>query len=786
MKAAEVLASQRCAQAVEPFIEIFLNDRDVEIRCYLAQLFEQLEDSRFLPILVEALHEKNRRVRLIAVETIGNLVSMFGGTHDDYIVEAMIEAFSEERDPSIKACMVTTLGKMSDPRVIPLLVQAVGDRNIEIRLSAIRALGHRKCKQALDMIIDALNDGCGDIRSAAAWALGEIADEQAIPALIEAARDRDAIVRSRVAKALGRIGSSQGVDVLTELLKDEDKYVRRTAAWALGEIADERAVYPLVDALNDNDSGVRQMAVWALSKMDNNIMVLDALVELLKVEENLDVLQELYTALSSMGEIAIAPLIEILGEGDRSAWRKAVSALSKMSVPAIHSLLEALKSDNPEVREGVIFALEQMKEEGVPSLIKEFKETDDRLIRENIITILVQMGPSILRMLLQDVGLDLNENIPYFYMIPLLVDGLDSEEPFVRETSELILSKIGAPFVLQLIDRLKFPDNPYIFEEIKKVLIAIGNPAFIPVVENLLSSTDPNLQEAAVDIIKGIAEEKREQETGLDPDLDIRELNWMSEEELETIASGNEYSITRALALYYLGKKYKSAEFLKDYIFNEDENGKLFVRNEGLTKLEMAAILNTGIPAEKGWWNKLAEKNERIKYIKLILKGDFTDERLYIYEERNWVCVQYAIQMCMNGMGYDELNFAEKEVFLEYGAGFKIFSIQGYGLPIYYALTEGHAFNAVFIGENLFRKDREGNFIYDSEDSPVLTEEAYDINNWILVEPMDDDYSPNILIESVKIYLKPFFQPDGWYGGFVPDSNYVELNINNYLYGSDS
>jgi len=104
------------------------------------------------------------------------------------------------------------------------------------------------------------------------YALLKIASyPKAIPAIIEALKDKDWDVRTSAASALGGIGpdARAAVPVLIEALKDEHFYVRSSAAHALGGIGPEaRAAVPaLTMALKDEDKDVRRAAAEALKKV---------------------------------------------------------------------------------------------------------------------------------------------------------------------------------------------------------------------------------------------------------------------------------------------------------------------------------------------------------------------------------------------------------------------------------------------------------------------------------------------------------------------------------------
>ena len=89
------------------------------------------------------------------------------------------------------------------------------------------------------------------VRCQAAGALGEIGGDQAISLLINALKDRQCQVRHSATKALGKIGDSRAVEPLISVLKhDNDELVRKTVIEALGNIGDPQAIEPLDGVLD--------------------------------------------------------------------------------------------------------------------------------------------------------------------------------------------------------------------------------------------------------------------------------------------------------------------------------------------------------------------------------------------------------------------------------------------------------------------------------------------------------------------------------------------------------
>lgn len=580
-------------------------------------------------------------------------------------------------------------------------------------------------------LIEQLSSPDATTRRTAAQALGELRDPAAIGPLVNALGDTNRQVRQAAAHALGQIGVP-AIDPLIAVLSSRDPIVREAASWALVEIG-QPAVDPLVRALYSTDTNVRTYAA---------------------------------AALEDIGAPAVNGLITALFSSDPGVRRMASWTLSRIGEPAVQPLVNALGTTDANARKAMQEALVWIGEPAVVPLVASLNASN-AVAAEAAAEVLVSMGEPALRQVLSSLNLQMTGDFSYQRATELLVSGL--ADPAIRNRAALILAKLGEPSIEPLIQALR---DPSLKDGARQALIMIGEPAFIPVIEGLLSSADPLLRQEGALIIQGIA-----QRTGnsLDPSIDILGMASASKQDLRNIASTNAHPATRALALYFLGTRYNDSEFLKQYLFDETLSG-LRVRNRGATELEMAAILHTGIPARDNWWARLASREDRIAYLELALKGDFTDRRIYIGEDRAWLCVQFAQQLSMNFNGYDGQGYADQAAFEEYGAGYVIQPLEdGYGVPVYYATTGyfsdnitgggGHAFNAVFIG-----------------DGPVDD----DPENWILIEPEDDDFSPNMLATTVTIHIGDFLVlPDGNSGGNYRDSRQIIIDVTDYQPGSD-
>ncbi len=211
-----------------------LRDDDPLVRRYAAWALGELEDTRGVRPLIEALEDRNADVRLVTA---------------------------------------WALGESKDYMAIPPLIELLGDNDPLVREMAVLALGEIEHPAAVEPLVSAYRSEVG-LREPVIWALGEIGSSEANAerAAIFAAWGRGSWDNDEV--WTGRLGSTEAsvlgddVNALLVALADDDARMRRSAAECLGCLDDERAVEGLLDALRDPEPSVRAMAIWALDEIN--------------------------------------------------------------------------------------------------------------------------------------------------------------------------------------------------------------------------------------------------------------------------------------------------------------------------------------------------------------------------------------------------------------------------------------------------------------------------------------------------------------------------------------
>lgn len=197
---------------------------------------------------------------------------------------------------------LVALGRTRAPEGIPALAEALRDRNVEIRLAALRGLGRTACPQAGEEILawvaeaglsvpalplqSALIQCCaerpqlllplaqsaeGPLREILARALGEVATPSLGVNLLQFVGDQHEELRAAAARAVSHADPELAFEVLRELAEDRVWFVRLRAFISLGKLGDPRAIPTLLKGLKDANRLVRLRAAEALVSLDTEM-----------------------------------------------------------------------------------------------------------------------------------------------------------------------------------------------------------------------------------------------------------------------------------------------------------------------------------------------------------------------------------------------------------------------------------------------------------------------------------------------------------------------------------
>jgi HEAT repeat protein len=235
------------ARSTVPSLMRLLKDPESTVRTQAALALWSIDAKAdvALPILNLVLKDVDNNDRWEAIEAVG-MVSVEARPAIRGLTEVVVAAL-KDRDARVRCHAARWLFRREQQArvVIPLLREAVTDRDVFVRLSAVEALGEMGAEaRILGLLTAALEDRDLTVRLAAEEALAH-GGADVVPSLIEALKSSSAKVRLGVVRALGMIGpAAKAALPALQSLKADKK-----------DVALRKAVEESLLAINPNPAG---------------------------------------------------------------------------------------------------------------------------------------------------------------------------------------------------------------------------------------------------------------------------------------------------------------------------------------------------------------------------------------------------------------------------------------------------------------------------------------------------------------------------------------------------
>lgn len=304
------------------------------------------------------------------------------------VVEPLMRLF-KLKSPEIRAFAASTLGEIGNPRAVPILVNGLSDSDWNVRRSSAYALTEIG-ERGVDRIAEALKSPNDDVRYWVTRILESIG-EPGVPYLVKALTDANKEIRFFAAKALGSSFDPSVARNLVLALADEVWSVRKAAAESLCKLDDlpidevirflssdnadirywvnyvikevgHNYVEKIVEAMRRGDSELRLFAAQAAGMIENEPLLIDALIESLRDDSEW---VRIYSAISlgqSGDERSIVPLIRCFSDRNSEVHRNCVTSFKKLGDKVYKELINCIESDDPELRKNSALALGEMRD----------------------------------------------------------------------------------------------------------------------------------------------------------------------------------------------------------------------------------------------------------------------------------------------------------------------------------------------------------------------------------------------------------------------------------------
>ena len=330
-----------------------LESPDEEIRDGATEALLYLMPDALLPLVSAAVgeNEKRRAAANAVLASIGEpavlpLIESLRGDDPEVSGFAAV-SLASVGEPAVSS-MVTLFGTIDEEkseRVIGTLV-AIGAPAIPGLREGLFSLPYRS-RRFVALTLDRMNAGAADEREDAArrialgqWKELDSVRNAAVLLLIDLLDEEYYVPRVNAVRTLGHLGDERALPHLQKALSDENPNVRAAAAEALGHYNEEQ-ISLLIPACVDEDHFVRKSAAASLDRLgwhpsddDERVMYFIATRQWKKAAE--------------IGEAAVRPLIEMLGDDDNGVMKGLTDALRSLERYSVGPLEEAL--NHPDIR----------------------------------------------------------------------------------------------------------------------------------------------------------------------------------------------------------------------------------------------------------------------------------------------------------------------------------------------------------------------------------------------------------------------------------------------------
>jgi HEAT repeat protein len=346
---------------------------------------------------------------------------------------------------------------------IQLCVEALKDKNQNVRKHAVMALRSIGGPSIVEHLITVLNDSFQNVRHEAVAALAEIADVHSLDGLINALNDQSHDVGREAAVGLGNIGDPQAVKALVsaiplvgyEAVRSLDKI---NPDWPQSDYA--RAAVPyLIDALQQKGqkpSVDSHSIIQTLGKI-KDARALDSLIEALKEHKLTGSAAE---ALAEIGDPkSIHPLVLALEL--QIDQKKVAMALKTFGDAAFYPLVEALNNRAT----GAAFALGVLADTRAIAYLAAALEDKDTYVPDAV------------------------HSLGEMKAVEALVSALTHKDEWVRYKAAEALGKIKDPLAVSPLCVAFNDKNPFVRRE---VATALGNIGTDDAINRLIYALDDN------------------------------------------------------------------------------------------------------------------------------------------------------------------------------------------------------------------------------------------------------------------------------------------------------
>ena len=217
--------------------------------------FQDISSTDSLIAALNATEAKTNEIRTDILSAIGQI-----GTKDEVILLIKLYEVSKRSNAQMNNLLTTTLGKIGDDKVIPILMEIAKNKNlpVNVRSRAVDVLSKKQAPELVDFFVEMLGDPVSrdKVNKFAFDVMGEMPEERMLMALLEAyqvGRHKYYSLLNTIINSLDNFDNPEIKSLYLEIAQTKDfpSNIRLKAFRGLTRFSDPEVVDGIVELLND-------------------------------------------------------------------------------------------------------------------------------------------------------------------------------------------------------------------------------------------------------------------------------------------------------------------------------------------------------------------------------------------------------------------------------------------------------------------------------------------------------------------------------------------------------
>jgi HEAT repeat protein len=217
--------------------------------------FQDISSTDSLIAALNATEAKTNEIRIDILSAIGQI-----GTKDEVILLIKLYEVSKRSNAQMNNLLTTTLGKIGDDKVIPILMEIAKNKNlpVNVRSRAVDVLSKKQAPELVDFFVEMLGDPVSrdKVNEFAFDVMGEMPEERMLMALLEAyqvGRHKYYSLLNTIINSLDNFDNPEIKSLYLEIAQTKDfpSNIRLKAFRGLTRFSDPEVVDGIVELLND-------------------------------------------------------------------------------------------------------------------------------------------------------------------------------------------------------------------------------------------------------------------------------------------------------------------------------------------------------------------------------------------------------------------------------------------------------------------------------------------------------------------------------------------------------